>query len=76
MYVLILIELPAEGGAPFVHPSYNTFNTFSSFYTLRRMMIGPRRARPSCPKIDAFLLRLICSEFFLRNSDTLNVIFR
>lgn len=41
MYVMVLIELPAEGGAPLTHPSYNTFNTFDSFDVLGSMLANP-----------------------------------
>ncbi|CAN0153339.1 unnamed protein product [Pylaiella littoralis] len=44
-YVMILIELPAEGGAPLTRPSYNTFSTFDSADVLRRMLATPGEAR-------------------------------
>lgn len=40
MYVSILVELPAEGGVPKTHPSYNTFSTFNSFGVLRELVVG------------------------------------
>lgn len=41
-YVLILIELPAEGGIPMTQPLYNTFGTFNTFNTLHGMFTGKR----------------------------------
>lgn len=42
MYVLILIELPAEGGTPMTQPLYNTFGTFNTFNTLHDILVGRR----------------------------------
>ena len=40
--MLILIELPAEGGIPNTQPLYNTFGTFNTFNVLHDMFLGPR----------------------------------
>eukprot|EP00752_Nemacystus_decipiens_P010771 g9583.t2 len=46
-YVLILIELPAEGGIPRTQPLYNTFGTFNTFNTLYDMLQDPRSIKSS-----------------------------
>ena len=40
--MLVLIELPAEGGMPMTQPVYNTFGTFNAFTELHDMLLGPR----------------------------------
>ena len=40
IYVLILVELPADGGVPVALGSYITFNTFNSFDIVERIFSG------------------------------------
>lgn len=44
MYVLVLVELSADGGVPVSHESYITFNAFSSCGLLRWILVGQYRS--------------------------------